>query len=103
MKRVKLSNLKKGQLLQVKNDQTDLVQFYCDGHIARSNVRDLIAELGPGQIVMFLKEEWQEDVEVSLFFLIGKRIYTKRFCGSTKKATQVAVDKFLSKMHNPME
>lgn len=92
--------LKSGQLLQVLSEEH--IQLYVDGKVENNQIRDLVLELKPGQTFMYLKEEWIKNVECTLYFLLGDKIYTKRFVGGEENLVNRSIDDFLSKTHKPI-
>lgn len=99
-KKAMSKNLRSGQLLQVTAEEH--IQLYVDGTVENNQVKDLILELKPGQILMYLKREWVKNVECTLYFLIEDRVYAKRFVGNEKALVKQSIDDFLQKTHKPI-
>lgn len=92
--------LRSGQLLQVLSEEH--IQLYVDGRYENNQIKDLILELKPGQTLMYLKKEWVKNVECTFYFLIGDKVYVKRFVGGDKELVNHSIDDFLSKTYKPI-
>lgn len=101
IKKVELSTLQEGQLLQrLKWSHMHDTYFedeeVCDG-------RYPIVELEFEDVFVYLEHSWKQGVELTMRFLFGTKIYKRTFVGRTDRHTIYKANKFLSNFYNPMD